>query len=384
MSNYQDDVQDTLTISETIFTGLQSVTTELGHILDAVIFVVMTVTAESATLSDALFDQRSNTIYETVSIADSVIGSLTAANLVSDSGALSESIPFSVGTLLANTLTVSDSMTDSVSSLNTEALHITDTIVSTRQATSLLVESLVASDRAFTADATTTIETLHIADTITQQLVASNLLANSLVASSTITSSIAITNTVFDTVHASDSTTTLLQAVSLITEIGEIDGSAVIDGAYQQAWTTNVANWAMTRYSPYAFTQLAVIDGKGYGVTDDGVYALSGGTETLNGSLAFGKMDMSGDELVHPTGALLEYALSNGNAYMDVTESQSGAEHQYTYTLPTKTADKLTNNRFVFGRGLRGRHFRFTLRIVAKRADINDLRIDNTQTKRRV
>jgi hypothetical protein len=384
MSNYQDDVQETLTAAESVFMGLQSVTSELGHILDTVIFVVMTLTAESAVISDALIDQRSNAIYETVSIADSVIGSLTTATLVADSSAVSDSILYSTGTLLTSALAISDSVISTVTSTSTDTANIADMILSTRQVTSLMIEPLVISDWAYKADATTTTENLYVADTITQQLVASNLVANNLTAFDTLTSSQSITSTLFDTVHVSDSTTTLLQAISVVTEIGEIDGTAIIDGAYQQAWTANVANWAMTRYSPFVFTQLAVIDGKGYGITPDGVYALTGGAETLNGSLVFGKLDLSGDELVHPVGSLLEYAMSNGNAYMDVTESQSGADVQYTYTLPAKTADKLTNNRFIFGRGLRGRHFQFTLRIAAKSAEINDLRIDMTQTKRRV
>lgn len=115
----------------------------------------------------------------------------------------------------------------------------------------------------------------------------------------------------------------------------------------------------------------------------DGVYALDGGAETISGRIQTGKLDIGQGGLVHPLAAYLEYEL-DGTAEMDVTTTQSGQAETYTYALPAEAAGELTNGRFVFGRGLRGRHFSFALRITGTHGYINDLSVNSAPTKRRV
>ena len=139
----------------------------------------------------------------------------------------------------------------------------------------------------------------------------------------------------------------------------------------------------MSRYLPYTFRGLAVIDGVAYGMSADGVYALDGDSETIAASMRTGKLDIGQGGLVHPLAAYMEYEL-DGAAEMDVTTTQSGQAETYTYTLPNEVADELTNGRFIFGRGLRGRHFSFTLRMTGTHGYINDLSVNVTATKRSV
>ena len=58
---------------------------------------------------------------------------------------------------------------------------------------------------------------------------------------------------------------------------------------------------------------------------------------------------------------------------ISVTTTQSGQPLTYTYMLPNKLANHLTNGRVLFGRGLRGRHFSFGISIAAQSAKINSL-----------
>jgi hypothetical protein len=141
----------------------------------------------------------------------------------------------------------------------------------------------------------------------------------------------------------------------------------------------------MSRYAPFTFNGLAVIDGVLYGTTADGVYALSARGEAIEARMATGKVDMGKGVLVHPVAAYLEYELdADGAAVMDVTTTQSGTAETYSYPLESEPAAELTNGRIVFGRGLRGRHFSFTLRLTARHAYINDLRVESAPTKRSV
>lgn len=149
-----------------------------------------------------------------------------------------------------------------------------------------------------------------------------------------------------------------------------------------QVWTANSDTWAMSRYAPFPFGRLAVVDGKLYVEAEDGVYVMDGREETINAALLTGKTDFGGT-LVHPVNAYLEYA-ADGSAEMDVTTTQSGGEAKYTYRLPSENAKHLTNGRFTFGRGLRGRHFTFEMRMTGTYFNIEDMGIDYITTRRRV
>lgn len=150
-------------------------------------------------------------------------------------------------------------------------------------------------------------------------------------------------------------------------------------------WTANVDSLAMSQYLPTDVVGLAVVDGVLWGLGRQGVYALDGDDELISGSLKMGLIDTSGGGLLHPVGSYVEYERDNG-AVVDlaVTMPQSGREQRFVYRLARERANSLTNGRFVFGRGLRGRHFGFELMIKGKWAFVNDWTVDLTPTKRRV
>lgn len=151
------------------------------------------------------------------------------------------------------------------------------------------------------------------------------------------------------------------------------------------AWTANVDTWAMSRYQDYGFSELVVIDGVLYGVGADGLYRLDANS-FVDAKLTTGQLDLGQGSLVHPLGAYLEYELSGNTRKLEigVSTTQSGVKQTYTYNLPAEPSNYLTNGRVLFGRGLRGRHFAFEIKISGEHGYINDLSIDMTATKRRV
>ena len=154
---------------------------------------------------------------------------------------------------------------------------------------------------------------------------------------------------------------------------------------YGYAWTANVDTWAMSRYQDYGFSELAVINGVLYGVAEDGVHQLDA-KAFIEAKLVIGQLDLGQGQLVHPLGAYLEYELSGNTRKLEigVSTTQSGTKQTYYYVLPTEKSDDLTNGRVLFGRGLRGRHFAFEIKISGEQGYINDLNIDLSATKRRV
>lgn len=148
------------------------------------------------------------------------------------------------------------------------------------------------------------------------------------------------------------------------------------------AWTMNTVNHAMSQYLPYNVNRLAVVNGVLYGECDDGVYRLDGKDETITGVLATDKIDY-GEQLVKPSYAYSEYK-TDGSMSLAVHTTQKGIRQSYTYRLPKEMAREMTNGRFVFGRGLFGRQFAYTLQITAKQALLHDLNIHFETTKRRL
>ncbi|WP_227564040.1 hypothetical protein [Acinetobacter bereziniae] len=161
----------------------------------------------------------------------------------------------------------------------------------------------------------------------------------------------------------------------------EVQKNEAIGGA----WTANADNWAMSRYEGYNFTEICVIDGKLYGVNESGVYVLDANTH-IQAKIKTGKLDLGNGNLVHPVGAYLEYELSgiSKNIEFGVKTTQSGNEQVYFYKLPQEQSNHLTNGRVLFGRGLRGRHFSFEIKLNGDHGYINDINIDIAATKRRV
>lgn len=174
-------------------------------------------------------------------------------------------------------------------------------------------------------------------------------------------------------------------AKQFVNDLVFIEDDSSKEKQYGYAWTANVDTWAMSRYQDYGFSELAVINGVLYGVAEDGVYQLDA-KELIEAKLVTGQLDLGQGQLVHPLGAYLEYELSGNTRKLEigVSTTQSGTKQTYYYLLPAEKADYLTNGRVLFGRGLRGRHFAFEIKISGEHAYINDLDIDISATKRRI
>ncbi|HEZ0077958.1 TPA: hypothetical protein ACLBDC_000028 [Neisseria meningitidis] len=190
--------------------------------------------------------------------------------------------------------------------------------------------------------------------------------------------------------RASDGTASHLDALSEAEDAVEADGGCVRDAGTRfeaLAWTANTDNWAASRYLLDGWRGLAVVDGVLLGLSDEGVFVLDkdagNGAEAVSASVCTGKADIGQGVLAHPLGAYMEYAL-RGNAEMLVSTTQDGTVRTYPYRLVDGKTDELTNGRFVFGRGLRGRHFTFELRLSGASAHIHDWRIDAAAVKRRI
>lgn len=359
---------------------------------DFVFDKVRSITIESARANDEVISIAYKTVLieESAKAKDEVLAGRYLHDLVEDDADASDS---HIGALRASVLTESTAIaSDETTGFRksfypvTETAKVSDFTKGTKNSTQEIIDEARASDKT-SVKLIEVVESEALAkDEVIGLARAHIFIQDSAIASDETTGHVDGTDLkpVADSAKALSETWGHLHAFNLIKETIVAEDSALsTDGAIGQAWTANADNWAMSRYEPYTFHSIAVIDGMAYGVADDGVYQLSEGVEEIEGTITTGKIDLGGGALIHPVSAYLEYELE-GKASMEVSTTQLGVEQKYTYPLSPKVANELTNGRFIFGRGLRGRHFGFTLKVEGLSAYIDDLSVHSTETRRRV
>lgn len=363
--------------------GISSVAEEVAKTATSLAFGLLVLHAGAAVASVQVTDNARHLLAEHAMVADEATGQLRAVQLIQEA-ARTVDRPFErLAVLHADSAAAGDGVIEAYQGFTVETAVASDQVIAIRTVSVLIQESARISD--FTGQAATVLveDQAVIAGEATGKARAKVLVAEAAYAAyEVVDARQAGAQVTTERAVAISAVLDHLAASNLVVELAAMD-DAVIGGAVGQAWTANADTWAMSRYAPYTFSGLVVIDGLLYGMADDGVYALSSTGEVIHGEIRTGKLDVSSGVLATPHAAYLEYEL-DGTAEMDVTTTQSGAAETYTYGLPPELAGELTNGRFVFGRGFRGRHFTFALRMTGTHGYINDLSVSTAQTKRRV
>lgn len=376
-----------------------------AKISDSTQYSLLVVVSDSATIGDYLPAGTVTTIsIDSALISESITDQRNVVSVVSDSARVSDNLTAIIKDMADDSAGVSDSVTDKLRGVQIidEQVSAVDEVVSTtaylvtdsaraygqaygsRNAVSSVKEAAVISDGLLFNRTDIIDDSTAISDDSAGKWIARGVLIDSVVISDSVIDSIIQNAVIMDSIAISDEVIDKLDARVLIIDGAVIEDITLSSGGLQgQAWTANVDSWAMSRYNPYNYNRLVVINDVLYGEADDGIYQLNQEVYPVVASIKTGKMDLGSGQLTHPATAYLEYEL-DGGASMIVSSTQKGVEQQYTYILPSELASELTNGRFIFGRGLRGRHFSFELIMVGTHGHINDLSIEHMPTSRRV
>ena len=386
MSSYRDDTQEIAIASDSVWGQLTTLAEEAVKITSTLIVGLLLTVAESAVASDQVIDNTRYLVVEQAVISDTVIDGKRSTFLMIESAKASDKIVGVLKVVHIDQVAATDIVIDRTRATVSESAHIADTVIAQRRTQSLVEESVKIRDVTMQVASFVVSESASAADWTGGIKRGKQLITESVSAVDSVVDTHETTSRIIDSAQIQSSVLDHVTARNIVEEIAVIEDDVLGSNA-GQAWTANTDTWAMSRYSPYTFNSLSVINGVLYGIADDGIYAINGGDSLINGMLMTGKVDLSvKGALVHPLAAYLEYELSGANktAQMDVTTTQSGTAQTYTYILPLEKADELTSSRFIFGRGLRGRHFTFSLRMNGVRGYINALGVELSPTNRRV
>ncbi|WP_445286530.1 hypothetical protein [Variovorax atrisoli] len=383
MSSYRDDVQETAVASSSVWLGLASITEEVGRASSALLFGLLVLHSDTAQATDAVFDRPGGIVIERATLSDQVIDTRASHEVIVERAAAGDQALGRLRVVHVDSAQIADQVIERTRSLVVESAIASDAVLAQRRATSMVIEVARIADSAPSFATTLVQEVAQAQDLATGRAHAADLAVAAAMAVDEVIDARQSGAPVAEVARIADELADRLHAVDLVSDGAMADDQMVGEPVRAQAWTANTDSWAMSRYDPVPFTALAVIDGALYGIAEDGVFAIDTPT-TQDAVLRTAPVDVGKGVLAHPLQAFLEYELEEGTASMEVTTTQTGEVQTYAYALQPEVAKRLTNGRFIFGRGLRGRHFTFALRLNAKRGHINDLSVNMTQTKRRV
>jgi len=383
MSEYRDDVLERMRITDSLVTGLSDLADERIKITGRLVSGVEHVVTEQLRIGDEVVGQAQYLLLEQLHITGSVQDHLNAFDVVTDRLRLTDTVTAVLETVFIEPMRISDRVVEGLASVLTERLHIHSEVLSQRIVSDLLTARLKIKDRLIGLREDVVAETLRVTDSVLDQAVAIDRVAERLrLVDQPVEQVLQQVQVLAERLRLVAEVVDQLEAANLVSERLSIQGLPLQWGNFGQAWTAELGVWGMSRYAPFAITGLAVIDGALYATGPDGVYAFDGSDENMVAELRTGKLDTGGDRLMRPIESHVEYEL-DGEAAMDVTLTQSGsAAETYSFALPPWPSKELTNERFRFGRGLRGRHFSYTLRLTGKSAYLNDWKVLAEPSKR--
>lgn len=386
MARYRDDSQETAVAASSTWVKITAIAEETARAVSVLLFGLTVLHTDFAVATDSETGRATYMLYEYATIHDTVLPRLHARVLVKEQRRLTDQASERLRVLHTDSATAGDSVIDKTRNIITERATISDQALGQRHVFSLVSESARASDITRQFSSVLVVESASTSDWAGSRVRARVRLSDTaVIADELVDAHHAPAAALVERARALDAVIDHLHAKNLLIDSAVTEDSTPGELLAGQAWTANADTWAMSRYAPLAFNGLAVIGGVLYGTTDGGVYQLGAGSEVVDGSLTTGKVDIGQGVLAHPDAAYLEYELARGGAAtLDVITTQSGSSERYSYQLESEPAAELTSGRFKLGRGLRGRHFSFVLRMVAQHAYVNDLSVESAPTKRRV
>lgn len=322
---------------------------------------------------------------EPFKVADAHFTYKTAFQSISDRLKLSDSLHAlsRSSDLIEESLVLSDSTRDKLKTLIVETLGLGQELEQYNLVHSQVSDSFKLRDSVVRLVRDTVEDSFRISDEFKKLSGTIELVVESLVFSDQVSGQRMVRSLAESSLSFSESIDGIKRATSSVTELLFLDDEYHDGREIIGAWTATADGWNMSRYYDFPYEELIVIDGRLYGVTDTGIEELKQGASIVAAQIKTARLDLGDGGLVHPESMILEYSL-DGQLSVDVGTTQTGYQQTFNYVLRKEPSDYLTNGRVIFGRGLRGRHFEFSVNIEGSTAYINDMVVNITKTKRRI
>ena len=361
MANYRDDETSGIVASESYTAGWGLILQDVAITATAFMLATGGVFSDNAIAGDSFQLFQSSGVEDVIHISEAWRLTGARSQQVTDTAVGSDTLQVSALALVEDGATAQDAIEDRRNASVVEHVTVSDLLTDTKHSSRQMTDNLKVTDVFSTVTRKQVEDSAIASDSVVSRSVVKARIEETATASDSIDNSSQHGERLFDVAISGDAFKHHLSAKYQWADTAYAEDALQGEGT-SSAWTANLSGYAVSRYSPYAFSSIAVVDGVLYGTRFSGVYRLDGvgSTEIVTAMLKTPSLDLSGDTLCYPNSVYLSYK-TDGAVSLNVATSQSGQWGDYDYELPTEMADEMTTGRITLGRGLRGRYYRITL-----------------------
>lgn len=384
MASPCDLVLDALTIGDAYSTAIaQNVVGETTLTIgDAYKEAVGVVWADALTIGDAAEEMWTAAFADALTIGDAVQDHLVAYTLANDRLFIGDDTQIALTDKVSDALTIGDATSVGIAMIASDALTIGDEAQTRAVVKALMLDALRIADSAQISFSSDVEDSLTIGDAVDVRQSPVTLALDALTIGDAIQSHASVVSYAVDGLTIADDVATSLAALQLVADSLTIS-DAVFGGGQGGAWTAHVEPFAMSRYTGYGFTGMALVNGRLLAVNDSGVYELAGADDAGAHIAARIEHDLSDDapdsrsgemrnddHLKRPRYLYASYHSTGQIAvdlgYIDENDTKNGwVERTASYTLPAMNSTQFRTGRVPLGRGIRSRYLRPVLKNVS-------------------
>ena len=382
MSNYRDDSVDVISVAEEFICGQRALIEEQVYVADALRYNVRLLTDEPVQVGDESYARLRLLTDEALGVQGLDASRMRAGQSGGDTLRIGETVIPVLAVRHDETLGVTDVLLAGGQGAAGNPVQVDEAWLLARHSFALTVETLRVGDGLRAGQSVLVEEQLGVSDEGGGRRRSRALIEDTLHGEDAVDERGVQHDVLTERVRVVDEVFTLLHAQQLVVdELGAQAGEVL--RPVGQAWVSAVDRWAMSRYAPYSFDSLTLIDGVLHATGEGGVYCLQGEGETITCTLSYGTMDVGGSPLTLPAWAYLGCVLE-GEARMSVTQTQNRVAQTWSYPFQSLNSEVMRNGRFVFGKGLRGRYFKFELVVEGEAFVLDDLTLMLANKTRRI
>lgn len=346
------------------------------------------VITKTATASDWVEPSAYYSVLDTAYASSEVFGTVVSTTFASSTAVGASVLIVATAELLESEATASSGIflpdivhlleaQAAASSLVTPNTSATVEVANTASASSSVVIGLLEFIES-TATASSTITALRASEAV---------VVNSAAASSEVLPFVAGNTQLLSSVAKGESAVEVqIAAQQFIENLAAADGDVWYKDTSRVAWLMNTESTAVNWYNNFDFEAIAQPMGKVLAVGPDGLYEMTGNSdsgETIEAEVKSGFMDFK----IPNTKRIdtMYFGYTSDGVISVTTETYESGHAPYTYTLEQRNADAPRNSRITPGKGMWGRYWRMTVSNVDGKAfKIHDASIDIAVSPRKL
>lgn len=372
MPNPCDLVEQTLELSDDVALTVGTQTADPAFTLGAeTAHKIKTVLSNGFTLNDEVDDRVSIQIVETFTLNDAVSVSGTLVTDVVEDLRLSSQVRCAIVTEHSDTFTLDDAVQAAVQSSTAEAFTLNDAVEISGTFDDEVADSLTLDDATRVQVRAEVSESFTLDDAVQIKSSIVNLVSDTFTLDDAVQVSSIISDEVEDRFTLDDAVafarTTSSESAETIYFSDHAQG-----GGRGSAWRAHLEPFAMSRYTEYGFNSFAVIDGRLWGASADGLFLLSGTTDAgrnIDAEVAHDWTDrqpgrrgtVASDKLKRPRYVYLDH-MGGDLAFVLNYVTTDGDEDEAEVSISARSEAQFVNTREKLGRGIRSRRMQPVIR----------------------